>query len=593
MIFGGILFLIGSLLRWGGVVLLFRAIYCLTRMFVPAPFAEEKAGWQKSFLISGGIGAVSVILSGVFLSVKIGGWEPANLNSGSFNLPLIWFVLPFTMWLVIGAVIAALATSYSAIISIDSDQKKRKFMGGVGWLAFGLACLLFQNYDLSSMGSGPTYEVFKGYVPIHWTVAIGFVILAAVTVFMMAATAKAAKARGWAKVAVIHAMLFTGSVLFSLPFLWLLVTSFKEDQDMSSANGIIWVPKVTQTRPYLDPDDPMYQGQADGSTFVGDVQSKNADGTWTINVIHPTAIAGRTETVLPTTLKLVPKDVNVITGTYKGTPIQGIDAEDLPDGSIKVLIDSPPNLKGTVYVALQKDVEKVRHVGLNWKNYPEALDYLPPSTHYGLTYLQNTLLLVILNVVGTILSSSIVAYAFSRMRFPGKNLLFALVLSTMMLPGAVTMLPQFLIFRSLGWIDTLKPLWVPAFFASAFNIFLLRQFFMQIPMELEDAAKMDGCSYMRAFWKVMIPQVKPALAVIGIWTFMGTWGDIMGPLIYISSPEHMPITYALALYNGDHGGEFGLLMAFTTLTILPVVLLFFFAQKYFIEGVTLSGLGGR
>lgn len=593
MILGGVLFLLGSLMRWGGLVLLFRAIYGLTRMYLPEPLPGERDRWQKCFLYSGGAGALGVIFSGILLGVKVTGWEPANLNSGAFNLPLIWFVLPFTMWLVIGGVIGALICIYGFVISIEPEVCKKKVIAGCGWIAFALACYAFQVYDLPSMGSGPTYEVFKGYMPIHWTVAVGLATLAVVTLFAMAATARAARARGWAKIAVVHAMLFTGSVLFALPFFWLLITSFKEDQDMSSANGIIWVPKVTQTKPYMDPNDPMYQGQAEGATFVGDVQSKNADGTWTINVIHPTAIAGRTETVLPNTLKLVPKDVNVITGTYQGTKIQGIDAEDLPDGSIKVLIESPPHLKGTSYIALQKDVEKVRNVGLNWKNYPDALDYLPPSTHYGLTYLQNTLILVILNLIGTILSSSIVAYAFSRMRFPGKNFLFALVLSTMMLPAAVTMLPQFLIFRSLGWIDTLKPLWVPAFFASAFNIFLLRQFFMQIPMELEDAAKIDGCSYLRAFWQVMIPQVKPALAVIGIWTFMGTWGDIMGPLIYISSPEHMPITYALALYNGDHGGEFGLLMAFTTLTIMPVVLLFFFAQKYFIEGVTLSGLGGR
>jgi multiple sugar transport system permease protein len=206
---------------------------------------------------------------------------------------------------------------------------------------------------------------------------------------------------------------------------------------------------------------------------------------------------------------------------------------------------------------------------------------------------KNTLILVILSVVGTILSSSIVAYAFSRMSFPGRDFLFGILLATMMLPGAVTLLPQFLIFRSFGWIDKLYPLWVPAFFASAFNVFLLRQFFKGIPMELEDAAKIDGCSYLRAFWSIMLPQIKPALAVIAIWTFMAAWNNFMGPLIYINSPENMPLSYALQLFQGDRSGEPGLLMAFATMTILPVLLLFFFAQKYFIEGVTLSGLGGR
>jgi len=211
----------------------------------------------------------------------------------------------------------------------------------------------------------------------------------------------------------------------------------------------------------------------------------------------------------------------------------------------------------------------------------------------GLVYLKNTLILVILSVVGTILSSSIVAYAFSRLKFPGRDLLFGLLLATMMLPGAVTLLPQFLIFRSLGWIDSLYPLWVPAFFASAFNVFLLRQFFKGIPMELEDAAKIDGCSYFRSFWNIMLPQIKPALAVIAIWTVLGAWNNFMGPLIYVNSPENMPISYALQLFHGDRSGEPGYLMAFATLTILPVLALFFFAQKYFIEGVTLSGMGGR
>ncbi|HLK15242.1 MAG TPA: carbohydrate ABC transporter permease, partial [Fimbriimonadaceae bacterium] len=224
---------------------------------------------------------------------------------------------------------------------------------------------------------------------------------------------------------------------------------------------------------------------------------------------------------------------------------------------------------------------------------PTALEFLPTASNYGLTFLGNTLYLVALSVIGTLLSCSIIAYAFSRLRFPGKNLLFAIMLSTMMLPAAVTMLPQFLIFRSLGWIDTLRPLWVPAFLGSAFNVFLLRQFLLNVPMELEDAAKIDGCTYLKTFWSVMLPQITPALAVIGIWTFMGAWNNFMGPLIYVSSPEHMPIAYAVQQYNSDRSGEPGMLMAVTTMSMIPVLSLFFFAQRYFIEGVTLSGLGGR
>jgi ABC-type glycerol-3-phosphate transport system permease component len=228
-----------------------------------------------------------------------------------------------------------------------------------------------------------------------------------------------------------------------------------------------------------------------------------------------------------------------------------------------------------------------------WRNYPDALKYLPLSSDYGLLNLGNTLIYGVMSVVGTVLSSSLVAYGFARMRWPGRDWVFGLLLATMMLPDAVTMMPRFLIFRDLHWIDTLLPLWVPSFFASAFNVFLLRQFFLGIPQELEDAAKIDGCGPFTTWWRVMLPLVKPALAAVTIMTFLGAWKDFLGPLIYISSPDKMPLSYVLQLYNASHGGEPGLLMAATTLVILPVIVLFFFTQRYFIEGVSLTGLGGR
>lgn len=228
-----------------------------------------------------------------------------------------------------------------------------------------------------------------------------------------------------------------------------------------------------------------------------------------------------------------------------------------------------------------------------WRNYPDALRFLPPDSDYGLLNLVNTLIIAVMSVVGTVLSSSLVAYGFARLRWPGRDWLFGLLLATMMLPDAVTMMPRFLIFRQLHWIDTLLPLWVPSFFASAFNVFLLRQFFMGIPQELEDAAKIDGCGPLMTWWRVMLPLVKPALAAVTIMTFLGAWKDFLGPLIYISSPEKMPLSYVLQLYNSAHGGEPGLLMAATTLVVLPVIVLFFFTQRYFIEGVSFTGLGGR
>lgn len=228
-----------------------------------------------------------------------------------------------------------------------------------------------------------------------------------------------------------------------------------------------------------------------------------------------------------------------------------------------------------------------------WRNYPDALAFLPPEMHDGLIPLQNTLIIAGMSVVGTVLSSSLVAFGFARLRFPGRDWLFGLLLATMMLPDAVTMMPRFLIFRDLHWVDTLLPLWVPSFFASAFNVFLLRQFFLGIPQELEDAARIDGCGPLGIYWRIMLPLIKPALAAVTLMTFLGAWKDFLNPLIYISSPEKMPLSYVLQLFNSAHGSQPGLLMATTTLVMLPVVLLFFFTQRFFIEGVSLTGIGGR
>ena len=355
----------------------------------------------------------------------------------------------------------------------------------------------------------------------------------------------------------------------------------------------MWIPKVTETVPYMDKDDPVLEGKYQGQTVQANIVTHNADGTVLVNITWPGGIAGRSFTAPLSNFKQVPKDADLVWASYQGQRVKALVADNLPDGKDLLRILTPSSLKDTEFRALPSESHKIRHVGLKWSNYSTALEFLPAAANHGLTFLGNTLYLVALSVVGTLLSSSIIAYAFSRLRFPGRNALFAIMLSTMMLPAAVTMMPQFLIFRSLGWIDTLRPLWVPAFLGSAFNVFLLRQFLMNIPMELEDAAKIDGCTYLKTFWSVMLPQITPALAVIGIWTFMGAWNNFMGPLIYVSSPEHMPIAYAVQQYNSDRGGEPGLLMAVTTMSMLPVLGLFFFAQRYFIEGVTLSGLGGR
>ena len=221
------------------------------------------------------------------------------------------------------------------------------------------------------------------------------------------------------------------------------------------------------------------------------------------------------------------------------------------------------------------------------RNYRLALGYLP----FG-RYVATSLFLVVLNLVGTLFSCSLVAYSFARLQWPGRNLSFALMLATMMIPGQVTMIPYFLIMRALGWYNTLYSLWVGSFFAGAFNVFLLRQFMKGIPRDLEDAAKIDGCGFWRVYWHLILPLIRPTLAAIGIFTFMGTWNDFMGPLIYLGDQRLYPLALGLYAFNVQAGSSMSMMMAGSLLMTTPVIVIFFFAQKYFIQGITLTGMKG-
>ena len=221
------------------------------------------------------------------------------------------------------------------------------------------------------------------------------------------------------------------------------------------------------------------------------------------------------------------------------------------------------------------------------RNYREAMNYIP-----FWRYAATSAFLVILNIVGNIFACSLAAYAFARLHWPGRNLSFGLMLATMMIPPQVTMIPYFLIIKHLGWYGTLKPLWVISFFGNAFNIFLLRQFMKGIPRDLEDAAKIDGCHFMQIYWHVIMPLIKPTLACIAIFTFMGVWNDFMGPLIYLADQRLYPLSLGLYAFNVQKGGDYGMMMAGSLLMTLPVILIFFFAQKYFIQGITLTGVKG-
>jgi len=227
---------------------------------------------------------------------------------------------------------------------------------------------------------------------------------------------------------------------------------------------------------------------------------------------------------------------------------------------------------------------------VRWDNYPTALN----TMNFAITF-RNTVYVTFMEMLGSTVSSLLVAYGFARMRFPGKNFLFMLVLATMMLPGQVTMVPKFILFRILGWVDTFNPLWVPAFFGRPFFIFLLNQFFLTIPKELDEAARIDGCGSFRILTRILLPQLKPALAALTIFGFMGAWNEFMNPLIYINSQAKWTLVLALNAFQSplEPGAPVThLIMAASLVVALPCMIVFLLAQKYFIEGVVFSGMKG-
>lgn len=222
-----------------------------------------------------------------------------------------------------------------------------------------------------------------------------------------------------------------------------------------------------------------------------------------------------------------------------------------------------------------------------WDNYSKALTTLPFDR-----YMVNTAIITALTIVGHVVSCTLIAYAFARLRAPGRDVLFLVVLATMMLPYPVTMVPLYVLFKQLGWINTFLPLTVPAFFGSAFYIFLLRQFFLTIPPDFEDAAIIDGANTLQILWRVILPLSMPAVATVAIFTFQAAWNDFMAPLIYLQKPELYTVTLGLQFFRSTYTTNWAYLMAASLVTSLPVIVVFFLAQRYFIEGITLSGVKG-
>lgn len=390
---------------------------------------------------------------------------------------------------------------------------------------------------------------------------------------------------------ILYAIAWSGAIIFVVPLVWMIVTSLKTPEEIFTIPPK-WIPVSTITLKY----DINIKSQKEGVVIL----SKRDDGARIISVgtFHHVIPESATIIVKKNSkikrgeiLATMPKDgiVKIITRDNKTKTLQVNDK----NGSLIKQYQLPENIK--LFVKNGDIVfpgTKLARVNPQWQNYikawaPEALD----ETFNR--YLLNTIIITVLGITGVLLSSTFVAYAFARFRFPGRDILFLIMISTMMIPVQVTMIPTFILFKYLGWIDTFAPLIVPTFFGGgAFNIFLMRQFFMTIPYELDDAAKIDGCNYFQIFSIILLPLVKPALATVAIFGFVYNWNDFLNPLIYLNSTSNYTLALGLQTFTTMYGTDYNLMMAASTIVLLPILIVFFFGQRYFIEGVATSGLKG-
>ena len=222
-----------------------------------------------------------------------------------------------------------------------------------------------------------------------------------------------------------------------------------------------------------------------------------------------------------------------------------------------------------------------------YENYREALVRVPFAR-----YFLNSLFVVAINLVGKLLSSTLVAFGFARIDFKGKGFWFTVILGTMMIPWSVLLIPQFIMWSRLGLYNTYWPLTLPSFFLDAFYVFLLRQFFQTLPRDYDEAARIDGAGYFQIYRLIILPLSKPALMTVGVFTFMNTWNDFMGPLIYLKDSNKYTVSLGLQQFIGQYTTEWHLMMAAATVAVVPMIIVFFFAQRYFIEGMTFAGIKG-
>lgn len=411
----------------------------------------------------------------------------------------------------------------------------------------------------------------------------------------------------------VYSLLFFGAFLLLIPFYWMLSNSLKTE-----AEAMHIPPTLLPMASYIELDGELLEvalSEKDdkagtvrvtvkmpehplvGKTIdvpMGDVTSYAADRLYVdgdyLPVIRIQAFDDETVEVVfdsGEVRRVEEKDIVPVSTVMYGDQSLLVWIGDIENGIYSAEVFPQPHPRsGESFVVAQSDEQ--RKLTPRWGNYPKALAEMNFKDA-----LANTTVITVLCVIGQILSSSLVGFGFARFRFRGRNFLFMLMLSTMMLPPQVSMIPLFIMFRHLGMIDSIWPLVIPMWLGSPFYVFMFRQFFTQVPEELVEAARIDGAGNMMIYWRLMLPLSGPVIAIVAIYTFMFTWNDFLGPLIYLNSPEQRTLTLALNAFKGQYGtSDVQLLMAASFVTMLPCILLFFAAQRYFVQSTASSGLKG-
>lgn len=407
----------------------------------------------------------------------------------------------------------------------------------------------------------------------------------------------------------VYVALVSVSALFMFPFYWVVISALKSVPGMNleppsmvpaeqltvetrlvgakilEAEGSQWVRLARSPDLFLG-------GTADGAYYLQMTKDKPSSLVkWFPVPEPPKGVA----TGIGTDIQFPAVPVMSLSGLKQAVVAKMV--RQTPTGFDELLFAADPAARlGEISIKKNVPHEDIRFLSAHWDNFAKALK--GPEASIGgksggfLLFMRNSLMVAVLAVLGQILSSSLVAFGFSRMNFKGRDLLFVVLLATLMVPGQVTLIPLFSIYKSIGWMDSFLPLIVPQFTAGAFNVFLIRQFMIGLPRELDESAEIDGATPLRIFGSIVLPNCKPVLIVVGLFTFVAAWQDVMGPLIYLDNPDYRTVSLGLEYFRSPYVDNRPLLMAGALLSMLPVALLFLIAQRYILAGIATTGMKG-